>query len=220
MNRAIMRRMKRRLLPLPFVFALLFAPLHTASDTAYACSCIQTTVEDRVQAADIVAIGTVISVYEDQTAEGSESGLFVDVDGVVRVSAYYKGSGPSEIAVDDPPDGGTCGIIGDDSVGREAVLFLELSDGEYLTHLCAGSQIIYGDEGVLAGTIAAIEAVTGPGQPPDDSPPQASPPPEEPEAPEEEHTESTPWAIILPLAFAIPLAVLVVPAILRRRGGH
>ncbi|MCH8052264.1 MAG: hypothetical protein IIC86_09630 [Chloroflexi bacterium] len=35
-----------------------------------------------------------------------------------------------------------------------------------------------------------------------------------------DHTESTPWAVVLPLAFAIPLAVLFVPAFLRRRAGH
>jgi hypothetical protein len=35
----------------------------------------------------------------------------------------------------------------------------------------------------------------------------------------EDHTEDTPWAVILPLAFGIPLAVLVVPAFLRRGGG-
>ncbi len=181
-----MRTLATATLPIPIVLALLFAPLQTLSGTAYACSCIETT-------------------------EGPESGMFPDMDGVVRVSAYYKGSGPSEIAVDDPPHQGVCGIIGDDSVGREAVLFLELSDGEYLTHLCAGSQIIHGDEGVLAETIAAIEAVTGPGQPPDGSRPHDEP---------TEHSESTPWAVILPLAFAIPLAVLVVRAFLRRRGGH
>jgi hypothetical protein len=204
-----MRTLATATLPIPIVLALLFAPLQTLSGTAYACSCIETTVEERVQSADVVAIGTVVSLYEDET---TEDGIFVDMDGVVRVSAYYKGSGPSEIAVDDPADEGVCGIIGDDSVGREAVLFLELSDGEYLTHLCAGSQIIHGDEDVLAETIAAIEAVTGPGQPPDGSPPHDEP---------TEHTASTPWAVILPLAFAIPLAVLIVPAFfLRRRGGH
>ncbi|HUF53359.1 MAG TPA: hypothetical protein VMR52_06270 [Dehalococcoidia bacterium] len=42
---------------------------------------------------------------------------------------------------------------------------------------------------------------------------------------QEEHdeaTEDTPWLIVLPLAFAIPLAVLLVPAFFgkRRGGGH
>ena len=212
--------MKRRLLPLPIVFALLFAPLQTASDRAYACSCAPTTVEERVLSADVVAIGTLTSLYEDRMTvpfKDGEIGI-VDADGVFAIDTYYKGSGPSDIAVDDPPDGGTCGFVSSDSVGREAVLFLELSDGEYVTHICAGSHFIYGDQDFRAETIAGIEAVTGPGQPPD-GPPQASPPQEEPESPEDEHAVSTPWAVILPIAFAIPLAVLFVPAFLRRRGG-
>ncbi len=197
-----------RLLPLPIVFALLFAPLQSASDTAYACSCIETTLEERVQSADVVAIGTVVSLYEDETIDGLGGGMLVDTDGVFAIDTYYKGSGPSEIAVDDPPDGGTCGFVSGDSIGQEAVLFLELRDGEYLTHLCAGTRIFYSTDDVLAGTIAGIEAITGPGVPPDDV------------TPEDEHTVSTPWAVVLPLAFAIPLAVLVIPAFLRRRGGH
>ena len=197
-----------RLLPLPIVFALLFAPLQSVSDTAYACSCVETTVGDRVHAADVVAIGTLVSLYEDETIDGLG---IVDTDGVFAIDTYYKGSGPSEIAVDDPPDGGTCGFVSGDSIGQEAVLFLELSDGDYVTHLCAGSNFISGDEDFRAETIAAIEAVTGPGQPPVGSPPQDEP---------TEGDKSTPWAVILPLAFAIPLAVLIIPAFFRRRGGH
>ena len=200
-----------RLLPLPIVFALLFAPLQTLSDTAYACSCVETTVEERVQSADVVAIGTVVSLFDDPADNPGGGMTLRDMDGLVRVSAYYKGSGPPEIAVDDPPDGGTCGFVSSDSVGQDAVLFLTLSDGEYLTNICAGSHFITGDEDFRAETIAAIEAVTGPGQPTDGSPPQDEP---------TEGDESTPWAVILPLAFAIPLAVLFIPAFLRRRGGH
>ena len=196
-----------QLLPLPIVFALLFAPLQ-ASDTAYACSCAETTVEERVQSADVVAIGTVLSLYEDETIDGL--GL-VDIDAVVSVSTYYKGSGPSEIAVDDPADGGTCGIIGEGSVGREAVLFLTLDDGQYMTNLCAGTQFFDSTDDFLAETIVEIEAVTGPGVPPDDVTPQEEP---------TEHTESTPWAVVRRLALIIPLAVLIVPAFFRRRGGH
>jgi len=206
---------KRRLLPLPIVFALLLAPLQTASDTVYACSCHGTTVEERVESADVVAIGTVVSLYEDETIDGL--GL-VDIDGVVSVSTYYKGSGPSEIAVDDPAHGGVCGIIGPESVGREAMLFLNLSDDVYVTGLCHGTQFFSAEGSGRAQIVADIEAVTGPGQAPEDPPPQASPPSEDPESPEEEHTEDTPWAVILPIAFAIPLAVLIVPALLRR--GH
>ena len=204
-----MRTLITATLPIPIVLALLFAPLQSASHTAYACSCLSQTVEESVQAADVVALGTVVSLYEDETID--DLGL-VDIDAVVSMSTYYKGSGPHEIAVDDPANGGVCGLIDEGSVGREAVLFLTLDDGEYMTHLCAGTQFFSSTDDFLAETIAAIEAVTGPGVPPDDLTPNDEP---------TEHTESTPWAVILPLAFIIPLAVLVVPAFfLRRRGGH
>lgn len=204
-----MRTLATATLPVPIVLALLFAPLQTLSGTAYACSCIQTTVEERVQSADVVAIGTVVSVFEDPTDNPGGGMTLRDMDGVVSVSAYYKGSGPSEIAVDDPPS--TCGVISERDIGQEIVLFLWIDAGEYLTHLCSGSHFIHGNQDLRAEAIAEIEAVTGPGVPPDDVTPQ------------DEATEgnaSTPWAIILPLAFAIPLAVLIVPAFLRRRGGH
>jgi len=209
-----MRRLATATLPLPIVFALLFAPLQTLSDTAYACSCIQTTVAERVKGADVVAIGTVISVYEDAETVDSRDGAvdIPDTDAVFAINTYFGGTGPAEIAVDDPPDGGTCGFVSSDSVGREAVLFLELSEGEYLTHICVGSGF-FGDEDFRAETIAAIEAVTGPGHAPEYPVLGWLPP-------EQEYTEDTPWAVVLPLAFAIPLAVLVVPALLRRRGGH
>lgn len=182
------------------------------SDTAYACSCgTLATVEERVQSSDVVAIGTVTALYEERITFDSKSGEgeLVDTDGIVRVSTYYKGTGPAEIPVNDPISTGGCGFLSTDSVGSEAVLFLDLSSGGYVTHICAGSGLISWDEDFRAETIAAIEVVTGPGQFPD------APPQEEPA----EQTKDTPWAVILPLAFAIPLAVLVVPAFLHRRGG-
>ena len=209
-----MMLVKRRLLPLPIVLGLLFAPLLSASDTAYACSCAALpTVEERVRSADVVAIGTVVSVYEERITVDSKSGQgeIINTNGVFAIGAYYKGTGPAEMAVNDPISNGGCGLVSSNSVGREAVLFLDLSGGDYRTHLCAGSHFISPDEVSRAETIAEIEAVTGPGVPPDDVAPHDEP---------TDHTESTPWAVVLPLAFAIPLAVLFVPAFLRRRAGH
>ena len=204
-----MRTLTTATLPIPIVLALLFAPLQSVSNTAYACSCLLQTVEESVQAADVVAIGTVVSLYEDETID--DLGI-VDLDAVVSMSNYYKGSGPSEVAVDDPANGGVCGIIDEGSNGREAVLFITLDDGQYTTDLCTGTQFFSSTDDFLAETMAEIEAVTGPGQPPDGSPPQAEP---------TEADASSPWAVILPLAFIIPLAVLIVPAFfLRRRGSH
>ena len=207
----------RRLLPLPLVFGLLFAPLLSASETAYACSCVESTIEQRVQHADVVAIGTAVSLLEDPETVDTRDGVteVPDTDAVFLIAEYYKGTGAAEIAVNDPPSGGTCGFIDENSVGQEAVLFLVAGSGEYGTNICAGSNFLFDDEALRATLISSIESVTGPGRPPAPPPPPAAPAP-----PADEHTEDTPWAIILPLSFAIPLAVLFIPAFVGRRGGH
>ena len=184
----------KRLLPLPIIFALLFAPLQ-ASDTAYACSCAQTTVEERVEESQLVFVGTLVRI------EGANP--------VFGVQRYYKGSGLAELSVTDPVgDGAACSYFPDGGSGGGTFLVFarDVEDG-YATGLCDGN--------ASAGTrsydaaVAEVRSITGPGQPPDGSPQEG-----------DDHTEDTPWAIILPLAFAIPLAVLFVPALLRRRGGH
>lgn len=198
-----------RLLPLPIVLALLFAPLQTLSDTAYACSCLPQTVEERVEGSDLAFVGKIVRF------EGAWP--------VFAVERYYKGSGSAEVSVSDPLGGGaSCSYFDEGGVvdeEREYLVFARYAgDYGYSTSLCSGN--VSSDIAHYDAAVAEVASITGPGQPPDGSPPQASPPPEEPEAPEDDHTESTPWAVVLPLAFAIPLAVLVIPAFLRRRGGR
>ncbi len=188
--------MKRRLLPLPILFALLFAPLQAASDTAYACSCIETTIEERVDQSQLVFVGTL------DRLDGTTP--------VFAVQQYYKGSGPAELSVRDPVGGGACSYFPEGGGGRGPYLvFARQVEGGYATNLCAGNDSV-GTPSYDA-SVTEVASITDPNQPPDGSP-QDEPP--------GEHTESTPWAIILPIAFAIPLAVLVVPALLRRRVGH
>ncbi len=194
-----MRTLATATLPIPIVLALLFAPLQTLSGTAYACSCISQTVEERVEGSDLVFVGTLVRL------EGAWP--------VFAVERYYKGSGSAELTVSDPLGGGaSCsyfdqeGVVDDE---RDFLVFAYFGASGYSTGLCSGNAAA--DNLGYDSYVAQIIALTGPGQPPDGSPPHDEP---------TEHTESTPWAVILPLAFAIPLAVLVVPAFLRRRGGH
>ncbi|HEY5624987.1 MAG TPA: hypothetical protein VIT93_00710 [Dehalococcoidia bacterium] len=185
--------MKRRLLPLPIVFALLFAPLQNMSDTAYACSCAGTSVEGGVEQSHLVFVGTFVRLEE--------------LNPVFSVDRYYKGSGPAEVSVTDPVGEGACSYFPDGGSGGGTYLVFarEVEDG-YATSLCSGNAA----QGTPSydAAVAEVTSITGPGQPPDGSLQE-----------EADHTEDTPWAIILPLAFAIPLAVLFIPAFLRRRGG-
>ena len=192
--------MKRRLLPLPILFALLFAPLQTASDTAYACSCISQTAEERVEESDLTFVGKIVRF------EGAWP--------VFAVERYHKGSGSVELIVSDPVGGGAgCSYFDDDGLAddeREHLVFAYVGADGYSTSLCSGNAS-EGNPGYDA-SVAEVASITGPGQPPDEAPPQ-----DEPAEPDD---KDTPWAIVLPIAFAIPLAVLVVPALIRRRGGH
>jgi hypothetical protein len=118
------------------------------------------------------------------------------------VREYFKGDGPSDLrvrwvgadvrAVDLP------GLWN----GDEHIVVVHLDDeGNYTTSDCTNG---------TPRTSASVEALTGPGHPPQTTQGEAG-----------ENDKDTPWAVVLPLAFAIPLATLLVPAFLaRRRGGH
>ena len=126
------------------------------------------------------------------------------------VQRYYKGTGSAEVSVSDPIGGNACSYFSDGGAGGGTFLVFarDVGDG-YATGLCAGNAS--SDSPDYNASVAEVEALTGPASQPGDTPSHDEP---------AEHTESTPWAVILPLAFAIPLAVLFVPALLRRRGGH
>lgn len=117
-----------------------------------------------------------------------------------EVQSYFKGGGFSEVVVLDYP--GDCSFFAHDQpVSRTYVIFAYLDGGEYRTNSCTGS---FRPEATLTGvSIEALREHTGQ----DISPSTLA------EGPD------TPWWLILPLAFLIPAATLLVPAFYRRRGG-
>jgi len=169
---------------------LLFASLpFVASQRAYACPWVPT--EQLVEGSALVFVGTIDEV----------DGEFVRFG----VNRYLKGGGSSDVTIQWFAVDGRPSELPHLWLGANRVIFAYLGpDGAYATTDCWGD--------MAAASITNVEAITGPGVPPDGAPPQ--------EEPAEPDGASTPWAIILPIAFAIPLAVLIVPALLRRRGGH
>jgi hypothetical protein len=154
--------MKRLLLPLTIIATAGILWGHVAP--AHACSCAVQPVAERVAFYSHVVVGTVIGLTDDANEHSSP-----DKDALVSVERYLKGSGADEIVADDPVGGGDCGFFGEASVGRRYVLFLGTDDifgnsdvGALYTHLCAGNEI------ASDALIAEVEAVTGPGVPPDD----------------------------------------------------
>ena len=186
--------MKRRLLLPPFILAFVLAVLpFTGSQTAHACPLIF--IDQQVESSELVFTGAV------RTIDGEN--LLFDVE------RYFKGSGPSGVSVHWVKTDELSATIPEHwkQSGTEVLVFAyQESDGAYYTTSCSGNRPV--DLQIL-GT-AEAEALTGPGHAP------------ETVAPHDEPAEdaSTPWAIILPLAFAIPLAVLLVPSFLRRRSGR
>ncbi|MCH7953878.1 MAG: hypothetical protein IIC25_08315 [Chloroflexi bacterium] len=131
-------------------------------------------------------------------------------------------------------------LIGDP--GDRYVLFLRAVENGMYSSPAGCSSFALGEieasfwpDGMLQQRYDAIKFISGGGTVVEEAPPEdvpvspedsagdgpASQPGDTPSHDEPtDHTESTPWAVILPLAFAIPLAVLFVPAFLRRRAGH
>jgi len=160
--------MKHLLAPTAIIATV--AILFSAITPAHACSCAQLSVEESVTNADIVAIATVTRMVSAPELRGDDG--VQDSDGIASVERYLKGSGPVEITVDDPVGDGDCGFLDETHVGERHLFFLTTDDGPYRTHLCAGNAVITGkfvDEPTVNAYVAEVEAITGPGQAPDDS---------------------------------------------------
>lgn len=164
-----------------------------------ALDCPYFPVASAVQTADLVFVGSI----------SAQDGTDVHFD----VDRYFKGTGQAEVTVDWLTLGGVASDLAEVWSGRHMkvlVFAARTSDGSYTTDDCAGNVGFAIDS---HSVIAEIEAITGPG-----TPPQSASLQEE----DSKRDKDTPWAVVLPLAFAIPLAVLLVPAFLRKRtpGGH
>ncbi|MFB3093431.1 MAG: hypothetical protein ACE1ZN_03385, partial [Dehalococcoidia bacterium] len=126
--------------------------------------------------------------------EEESDGIIPDIDAVVAVERYLKGDGPAEIEVDDPPSGGTCGFLEQESLGQRYLLFLTGETSPLQTHLCSGSLPIEGpgrwtlavSEEFAANALQEVQAITGPGS----LPPTGIAPPAD------KSGDSAPWLVI------------------------
>lgn len=195
------RNMKHLLAPIAVLVTT--AILLSAVTPAYACSCAQPSIEDTVANADVVAVATVTRLVDD--ADGGFGGI-TDLDGIASVERYLKGSGPAEITIDDPAGDGDCGFLDETDVGERHLFFLTTDEDAYKTNLCAGNALLTGefvDEPTVNAYLAEIEAITGPGQAPDDSAPIAQT--EDDGIPREVFWA---FAILLPIAFLATAALV------------
>lgn len=194
----------RRLVPVVAVLSTI-GMLASSVTPAHACYCALSperlaepeALGPLVTEAGAIVIGTVAEVHPGNFLPEMTG----DVDAVVSVERYLKGSGPERIEVDDPASDSDCGFISEASVDQRYLLVLTLSGEGYKTHVCAGNAILSGDSisPNAERYIAGIEAITGPGEPPTPS-----------ESTADEHgPRELMWvaAVIIPLAF-LAVAVL------------
>lgn len=141
--------------------------LSASAPSAHACSCAPFTTQGYVDQADVIAIGTIIQLIDDKDIGDGPN----DLDARVSITRYLKGSGPAEITVDDPPSGGTCGFLDDGDLGETYLLFLTGSDSPFESNLCSGNTMLIGptpEDG--QARLNEVEALTGPGAPPEVAP--------------------------------------------------
>ncbi len=177
-----MTNMKRLLLPLAAV-AIAGLLLPAGVRPAYACSCALTSIETRVQDADIILTGTVTElVITPPLNPDAPDGEEHRTDVVLQVNEYLKGSGPSTVTIFEPglafqfdTDGNlitafsSCATFGQGSEGKRYILFLTGSvDSLTSPGLCSGSGIV--DEEHLQEVQAVLAA-------PVDLPDTGGPPP-------------------------------------------
>ena len=216
----------RRLATVTLSLLLSAAALYSSAAPAAACSCAPVTDVDQLRGA-MEFYGAVVEgvIAPDQRVAATEHIRFQpevlyagDVPGEIVLNQTwehtlsYPGSGFSELSSDC-----TYFLLGDP--GDRYVLFLQAAENGMYASPAGCSSFALGEieasfwpDGMLEQRYNAIKLVSGGGTAVEQAPPQEEP---------AEHTEDTPWAIILPIAFAIPLAVLFVPAVLHRwRGGH
>lgn len=150
---------------------------------------------------DVVIAGTVVRLVEDVEYQRQYGGR--DWDGVVRVERYFKGSGNSELVVDDGRGGGDCGFIGPNDVGQRYLFFLSETDsGELATGICSANSFL--GAGSDNERLQEVQAITGPGELPIDTAARL-----------DDANQDFPW---LPIALLGPLAFLAGAAFLWRRG--
>ena len=233
----------RRLATVTLSLLLSVAALYSSVAPAAACSCAQVTETESVRGV-MEYYGLVVEgvIAPDQRVVATEHIRF-------QPEVLYLGHVSGEIVLNQTREqtldyadsdalsilGGDCSylLIGDP--GDHYVLFLRaVENGRYAPAGCASfalGEIEALPYESLQQRYDAIKLISGGGAVVEEAPPEdvpvspdasggdglaAQPGESEPA----EGDKSTPWAVILPIAFAIPLAVLIVPALLRRRGGH
>jgi len=136
--------------------------------TAFACSCVQLSVAEKVERADLVVKGSI-----EARDEGPPKviGSLDPVTYTVAVDEVLKGDSGPVAKVESAVHQASCGV--EVQVGRSYVIFADAGEnGTYEANLCGGTS------GARPGYVAQVAAITDAASGPDDSilPPTGGPP--------------------------------------------
>lgn len=164
---------------------------------AHACSCINATTQQAVHLSAVILVGAPVSFGKTPSRLVKEGDVYYQYgerpQATIHVDRYLKGRGPSTV---DVVDDSCVGAIASDHVGEAHLLILLLGDNELMVSGCLGSGPVSMTRGpnclgpttpptpkeciermtVTNPLLAEVEAITGPGVPPDDTLPRAGPP--------------------------------------------
>ncbi len=101
---------------------------------AWACSCVQMTLEEHADSADLVARGTVVGV--DRPANPSSS--LDDATYTIALTQAWKGEPAGTVEVLSAVAGASCGWEGIEQ-GMEIILFAKADGSAWRSNLCDGS---------------------------------------------------------------------------------
>jgi hypothetical protein len=149
--------LRRALLTLATTASMSALLFRAAVPPAYACSCVNDSLETRVSDANAILVGTVdaapiIPPVDPATPDGLDHHLYIELS----VDEYLKGEGPSAMTVSTHTryffQDGTlytetmnCDTLSEGSVGRRHILFMrEVVESPSDPGKCGGSGALYG----------------------------------------------------------------------------
>jgi hypothetical protein len=115
-----------------------------------------------VEYADIIAVGRILRLVANDEPLADRSLSIDDIDPIMAIDRYFKGSGPPEIMVDDPAQPTACAIFDERSKDRVYIVFLSQDEGNYRTSVCAGTAS-FDDGSPAPDRLREVVVLFGPG---------------------------------------------------------
>jgi hypothetical protein len=186
-----------------FAAALTAAVLARSAAPVAACTCAPPELPDEVLSADWIVVGEITDVLNLKSGSGSAPNP--DINAIVDVERYLKGSGPELLEVDDSGSSGPCSFFDEGDRNQRYVLFLANAGSHATVRGCSYSAPLTGP-GVSVNSqeqLQTIESLAGQ-LPRTGGPPKSVAGNDPPVLPITAAAIAVPLAFLLAAAFAWP----------------